>query len=78
MIRPEHAELVEDPGAGVLRGTVDNVVYFGTDTHYHLHLEDGTPFMVRLQNRRDTGAVFEQGADAGITVKDNAVQVLLD
>ena len=78
VIRPEHAELVESPATGVFQGQIDNVVYFGTDTHYHLHLDDGTPFMVRLQNRRDTAPVFTEGTRANIAVKDNAIQVLLD
>ncbi|MBT4040202.1 MAG: ABC transporter ATP-binding protein [Rhodospirillales bacterium] len=76
VIRPEHVDLV--PDAGVLQGTIDNVVYFGTDTHYHLHLDDGTPFVARLQNQRDSAAAFTEGDKAGITVKDNAIQVLVD
>ncbi|NQV44451.1 MAG: ABC transporter ATP-binding protein [Rhodospirillales bacterium] len=76
VIRPEHVELVAE--AGILQGQVDNVVYFGTDTHYHLHLDDGTPFVARLQNHRDSAAAFVEGDKAGITVKDNALQVLVD
>ena len=49
VIRPEHAQTVE-PGAGLLSGTVSNVVYLGTDTHIHVTLDDGTPFVVRQQN----------------------------
>ena len=36
VVRPEHARLVRDGGA--VSGTLDNVVYFGTDTHYHVRL----------------------------------------
>ncbi len=78
VIRPEHAELTENPDAGVFQGQIDNVVYFGTDTHYYLHLDDGTPFMVRLQNQRDEVSTFARGSRAGVTVKGNAAQVLLD
>ena len=40
-----------EPGAGAaLRARVDNVVYFGTDTHFHVTLDDGAPFIVRQQN----------------------------
>lgn len=78
VIRPEHAELLKDQSAGVFQGQVDNVVYFGTDTHYHLKLEDGTPFMVRSQNRRDSAPVFTVGTRAGVAIKDDTVQVLLD
>ena len=37
-----------------LSGRLENVVYFGTDTHYHLRLEGGEAFIVRQQNSCDT------------------------
>ena len=52
MVRPEHADLTRDLGAAPLRGIVENVVYFGTDTHYHVTLPEGREFIVRRQNRR--------------------------
>ena len=77
MIRPEHAHLARPEGqAGALTGTVDNIVYFGTDTHYHLTLDTGEGFIVRRQNaaRGDDGhAVGEQVA---IDIEEEAVQVL--
>lgn len=78
VIRPEHAELLENEDVGVFHGEVHNVVYFGTDTHYHLRLDDGTPFMVRAQNSRDNTPVFVEGTRAGVAVKNNTVQVLVD
>ena len=50
----------------------------GLDTHYHLVLDDGTDFVARVQNQRDTGGEFQNGSKVGITFKDNAVQVLRD
>ncbi len=78
VIRPEHAQLTDRPDDAPLRGQVDNVVYFGTDTHYHMRLETGQPFVVRQQNQRDSGEPHQVGDRLGITVKGNAVQVLLD
>jgi len=78
VIRPEHAGLVADPAKAVLSGRLENVVYFGTDTHYHLRLADGDRFIVRRQNTRDGGVDFAPGAELGITVGDNAAQILKD
>ena len=78
VVRPEHALLDEDPDAAPLRGVVKNVVYFGTDTHYHLELPAGGEFVVRMQNRRGAGTHFAEGREAGIAFKENAVQALKD
>ena len=50
-IRPEHASLVAASGKATLSGTLENIVYFGTDTHYHLGSGDGE-FIVRQQKPR--------------------------
>ena len=51
MIRPEHVVLGEaQPGALALTAQVERLVYFGTDTHVHLHLADGSPLVARVQN----------------------------
>lgn len=78
VIRPEHAELVTGRDSGVLRGRVNNIVYFGTDTHYHLYLDSGEDFVARMQNRRGTGGGVSIGDSVGVNVKDNAVRVLPD
>jgi hypothetical protein len=41
VVRPEHARLVADAKKATLTGMLDNVVYFGTDTHYHVSLKGG-------------------------------------
>mgnify|MGYP001024997184 FL=1 len=76
-IRPEHASLVREVD-GVLAGTLGNVVYFGTDTHYHVGLDDGTAFVIRTQNSPDTAAQFERGARVGVTFGAGVAQVLRD
>jgi spermidine/putrescine transport system ATP-binding protein len=47
-IRPEHASLTTE--GGEMQGVLETVVYFGTDTHYHVRLADGAAFVVRSQN----------------------------
>jgi spermidine/putrescine transport system ATP-binding protein len=78
VVRPEHAELTRDIAAAPLSGIVDNVVYFGTDTHYHVTLPEGREFIVRRQNRRGGAAGFEPGTPAGIVFADAAAQILRD
>ncbi|HUF85752.1 MAG TPA: ABC transporter ATP-binding protein [Thermohalobaculum sp.] len=74
-VRPEHAAIAGD---GVLEGTLENIVYVGPDTHYHLRLADGTGFVVRSQNLRDADEARAAGETVGIAFKPDAVQVLRD
>ena len=64
--------------APLLRGELHNIVYFGTDTHYHLTLSDGEPFTARVQNTSGQQAAFNVGDQVGITVEPEAIQVLRD
>ena len=75
-VRPEHASLTAE--GGDLSGTLENIVYFGTDTHYHVRLADGAGFVVRSQNLRDSGEAYRAGQEVGIQLKSDAVQVLRD
>ncbi|MCC5984796.1 MAG: ABC transporter ATP-binding protein [Rhodobacteraceae bacterium] len=76
VIRPEQAQLVA-PGQGVLAATVERSVFFGTDTHVHLVLDGGTPFVLRRQN---SGALPEPapGSTVGLTLAEGALQVVGD
>ncbi|MEM7732803.1 MAG: ABC transporter ATP-binding protein [Pseudomonadota bacterium] len=76
-VRPEHARLTELKDA-LLSGTLENVVYLGTDTHFHVALEDGTAFVLRQQNAPDTGAGHAAGDTVGITFPPDVAQVLSD
>ena len=78
VVRPEHARIAAQGQEPALTGRVQNIVYFGTDTHFHLRLPDDTQFMVRQQNRRDAGLALEMGDEAGIVLGENALQVLTD
>ena len=76
VVRPEHAQLAAS-GKG-LKGVLENVVYFGTDTHFHVELSDGGKFTVRQQNSRGGVADFVKGDKVGIELETNAAQVLKD
>jgi len=76
VVRPEHARAVST--GGQLSGMVENIVYFGTDTHIHIRLDGGEMFMVRQQNRRTQSCGFEMGERAGIEIAADAAQVLRD
>ena len=77
-VRPEQTHLVSDDETAHLEGDVTNIVYSGTDTHYHLQLSDDTPFAVRVQNKRDVDETLQPGTELGIEIGPNAAQVLKD
>ncbi|TJW84198.1 MAG: TOBE domain-containing protein, partial [Mesorhizobium sp.] len=78
VVRPEHAQLGPVEANASLSGTVENVVYLGTDTHFHLKLDDGSAFIVRRQNSRGGGEALAAGSRAGVVIGENAAQVLKD
>jgi spermidine/putrescine transport system ATP-binding protein len=75
-VRPERAGLVASGGA--LAARVENVVYFGTDTTYHLALADGAAFTVRTQNRDGARSRFGVGDAVGIDLASDSLQILAD
>ncbi|QYX56774.1 ABC transporter ATP-binding protein [Roseovarius sp. SCSIO 43702] len=77
-IRPEHADLVT-PGEGQLSGILEQIVYFGTDTHFHVTIDGAaTPFVLRKQNEPDADQTLREGDKVGIRFGRNAGQVLKD
>ena len=78
VVRPEHADLVAGGQKADLGGTLETVVYFGTDTHFHVRLEGGAPFIVRQQNAKGGGGGFKEGDRVGIALEQHAAQVLRD
>ncbi|MDX1606211.1 MAG: ABC transporter ATP-binding protein [Candidatus Competibacterales bacterium] len=75
-VRPERVEL-RAAGQG-LDGTVETVIYFGTDTTYHVRLDQGDRFQARVQNRTGATARFRSGDPVGLVIPPEAVQVLVD
>lgn len=76
-IRPEHARLVA-PEVAALAGEVERIVYFGTDSHYHLRLGNGAEFAVRMQNSAGGARDAAEGERVGIEIAPDSVQVLRD
>jgi spermidine/putrescine transport system ATP-binding protein len=72
-LRPEQLRLgpVE---SGAIKARVATLVYFGTDTHCHLNLADGTEVVARLQSPADGESGLVQGQEVGITFIPGAAQ----
>jgi len=78
VLRPEHAQLVPARGGATLAGTIENIVYLGTDTHFHLKLDGGESFTVRQQNTRGKNETYSQGDRVGVAIPPDAAQILKD
>ncbi len=76
-VRPEHATLGIAQDA-LMAGTLKNIVYFGTDTHYHVDLDGADSFVVRAQNTPGNKLDFSVGDAVGITFPPQVGQVLRD
>jgi spermidine/putrescine transport system ATP-binding protein len=75
-VRPERAMLALAGAADGLSCTVEQIVYLGTDTTYHLRLADGAKLRVREQNRASTAPMASPGDAVRVTVPPDAVHVL--
>jgi spermidine/putrescine transport system ATP-binding protein len=77
VVRPEYAQIAEgSDDVGELQGILENIVYLGTDTHYHIRLPDETMFVTRSQNQCNVTEGFEAGQSVSVVFKPEAVQVL--
>ncbi len=72
-IRPERVCLAED---GQLQALVENVVYVGTDTVYHLQVAGQSGFRVRQQNHDGALCTYDPGARVRVRVAASAIKVL--
>lgn len=77
-IRPEQLRLVARGSKDSLAATVTRSVYFGTDSHIHMTLQDGSEMVARLQTDAGTDSHFQTGTEVGITFAPHALQVLED
>ncbi len=73
VVRPEHAQLAID---GPLKGTVENTVYFGTDTHFYVRLDSGDPFILRNQNAAMPAGLPVKGDTVAIALPPGSVQIV--
>ncbi len=77
MVRPEHVVLGDAPGEALtVPAKVDQLVYFGTDTHVHLALTDGSKLVARVQNALRGGAPCGEGDTISITLPADALRLL--
>jgi spermidine/putrescine transport system ATP-binding protein len=75
-IRPEQMQLVGE-GEGI-PATLTQAVYSGTDLHWHVELDDGTPLVVRTRTAPDGSTDLVPGARVGVSLPAGAIQVLED
>lgn len=78
VVRPEHADLTAQLKQATLQGVLENIVYFGTDTHFHVRLDDGNSFTVRQQNDTAHESGYRTGEKVGIKLANLSAQVLRD
>ena len=76
-IRPERAVLDQKAG-GSIRGVVEEVVYEGDATTYHVSLAAGGRLRVCEQNKSGARARFVSGDLVGVTLPADAVWVLTE
>jgi spermidine/putrescine transport system ATP-binding protein len=77
-IRPEQLQLAEPGGKGVLQGTVDRLIYLGTDMQHLVRLTDGTQIIVRSQNAEQEGQGYQPGDAVGLHINAGAARLLTD
>ena len=75
-VRPEHVRIVPRDAEGAIPATIRDQVYFGTDTHYHLVLGDGTEIVARQQSRTATDGGLLNGTTVGVQFAEGATRVL--
>ncbi len=75
-VRPEQLRLAAAGEAGTVAATITNLVYFGTDTHVHATLSDGTEVVARVQSPATGDAGLERGGKVGLRFAPGAVQVV--
>jgi spermidine/putrescine transport system ATP-binding protein len=77
-IRPEHIDLAPPGTAGTIPARLTNLVYFGTDTHCHADLPDGTEVVARVQSPASGAIGVQVGEAVGLRFAPDAAQVLGD
>lgn len=75
-IRPERIAILEDATGGALAGTVERMVYLGTDTQHFVVLEDGTRITTRTQNAHQGAVDVKPGDRVSLVIDDGAARLL--
>ncbi|MDH3219934.1 MAG: ABC transporter ATP-binding protein [Gammaproteobacteria bacterium] len=77
-VRPEQATLTENLAEADLQGTVSNIMYSGTDSHFHIELSPDEEFVAKVQNSGANRRDWQIGQIVGIKFDPGAVQILRD
>lgn len=77
-IRPERLSLTSPSGGEEIVGTLDRLIYLGTDTQCLLRLTDGTELSVRVQNAHDSALRLQPGDRAAVHIDEGAARLLVD
>jgi len=75
-VRPEQVRISPAGAAGQIGATLTDTVYFGTDTHCHLRLRDGTEVVARLQSLPSGDIGLRIGDELALSFVEGALQVL--
>ena len=75
VVRPEHLDL-RSADDGALSGEIENIVYLGTDTHYHIACNGGEAIIVRQQNSHRGADQWNKGDRVGISIGANIAELL--
>lgn len=78
VVRPEQLEVVAAGAVQAVDATVEQIVYFGTDTHVHARLNDGTALTIRQQNRPGARESLAEGERIGVAIPPRVAQILKD
>ena len=77
VVRPEYTQIFSSSDdTGDLQGVLENIVYLGTDTHYHIRLPDESMFVTRSQNQCKVTETFKAGQPVNVVFKPESLQVL--
>ena len=77
-IRPERIAVTRPEQVDALCGTVEHVVYLGTDTQHLVRLDDGTLITARTQNAHHGFVDLKPGDRAALTIDPGAARLLAD
>ncbi|WP_437675789.1 ABC transporter ATP-binding protein [Sorangium sp. So ce131] len=77
-VRPERVELGDPDAPGALAGEIQEVVYAGVDTTYHVALRGGGGLRARVQNRTGGAPSREAGARVAVLIEPSTIQILVE
>lgn len=77
-IRPEQLALAKPDGDMLLEGTLDRMIYLGTDIQHLVYLADGSEIRVRTQTAQQAAETFSPGDKVAIRINPGAARLLVD